>query len=211
MGKRGLPDWLDWVRRVQAIAQDGLAFSQNPYDHDRYQELQRIAAQALARGLDVGLEDVVPRFDGAEGYATPKVDVRGAVFEDGRLLLVRELQDEGRWTVPGGWADPWETPRENVEREVEEESGFAVRADKLLAVLDRDVQGHVPPHPWRIYKLFFRCVRVGGRPTDGLETAEARFFAEDEVPELSPARTTEGEIRRLFEHLRDPTLPADFD
>jgi ADP-ribose pyrophosphatase YjhB (NUDIX family) len=147
-----------------------------------------------------------------QAYPTPKVDVRGVVFRDGGVLLVREVGD-GRWTLPGGWADVGESPSEAVVREVREESGYETQAVKLLAVynLGRFRDGR-PLRP-NIYKLFFGCEPVGAEPgaIAGSETSEARFFAEDELPELSVPRVTREQLARLFEHARNPDLPADFD
>lgn len=147
-----------------------------------------------------------------QAYPTPKVDVRGVVFRDGRILLVREVVD-GRWTLPGGWADVGESLSEAVVREVREESGYETRAAKLLALynLGRFQDGR-PLRP-NVYKLFVRCELVGSEPAaiDGFETAEARFFAEDELPDLSAPRGTRAQLARLFEHARNPDLPADFD
>jgi ADP-ribose pyrophosphatase YjhB (NUDIX family) len=147
-----------------------------------------------------------------QSYPTPKVDVRGVVFVDGRVLLVRELGD-GRWALPGGWADVGESLSEAVVREVREESGYETRAVKLLAVanLGRYQDGR-PLRP-NIYKLFVRCELVVEEPgpIHGAETTEARFFAENELPVLSAPRGTPAQLARLFEHARNPDLPADFD
>lgn len=147
-----------------------------------------------------------------QSYPTPKVDVRGVVFVDGRVLLVQEIGD-GRWALPGGWADVGESLSEAVVREVREESGYETRAVKLLAVanLGRYQDGR-PLRP-NIYKLFVRCELVVEEPgpIQGSETAEARFFAENELPVLSAPRGTPAQLARLFEHARNPDLPADFD
>ena len=157
------------------------------------------------------LVSVAPRWL-KQSYPTPKVDVRGVVFRDGRILLVRELSD-GRWALPGGWADVGESLSEAVVREVREESGDDTRAVKLLAVanLGRYQDGR-PLRP-NIYKLFVRCELMGEEPGAlvGAETAEAAFFGEDELPELSAPRGTSAQLARLFEHARDPTLATDFD
>lgn len=146
-----------------------------------------------------------------EGYATPKIDVRGAVFREGRLLMVREVADEGRWTLPGGWADVNLTPAENVVREVREESGFRVRPRKLAAVWDRTRQGHVPK-PFSAAKLFFLCEIEGGAAATSAETSEVAFFAEAEIPAfLSHDRILPRQIARMFAHWRDPALPTEFD
>lgn len=208
-----LPPVLNWARRLQAIAQTGLTYASDPFDVERYHALRRMAAE-MAAGQERGdaVEWAVEAFARDTGYTTPKVDVRAVVFrEDGRLLMVRERSDGG-WTLPGGWADVGLTPAENVVREVREESGFEVRATKLLAVYDRDRHPH-PPMREAVYKLFIRCERVGGHAaSETSETTGVDFFAEEELPAvLSDARVTASQIRRFFEHLRQPDLPTDFD
>jgi len=204
------PPWLEWARRLQAIAQNGLTYSQNPFDKERYEAVRRVAAEMMAAGSDTALEKVLDLFKGNAGYMTPKVDTRGVVFRDGSILLVKELLDQ-KWTLPGGWADVNEAPSVAVVREIREEAGFETRAVKLLAVYDRTKQGHVPPHPFSAYKLFFRCKITGGEPAGSIETSGAAFFKENEIPELSLARVTPAQIARMFEHYRHPEWPTDFD
>ncbi len=201
--------WLAWARKLQALAQSGLAYSENPFDRERYEAVRRIAAEMVAgcTGTDPGLVDEL--FAGQAGYATPKVDVRGVVFRDDAILLVKERAD-GRWSLPGGWADIGESPAEATEREVYEESGYRTRAVKLLAFYDRNGHGHTP-YIFHTYKVFFRCELLGGEPTHSIETAEVGFFREDSLPELSLLRVTPEEIARFFEHLRHPDWPTDFD
>lgn len=203
-------DWLGWVREVQAIAQTGLAYAPPGYDHERYTALQALAARMMA-ALGDGDPAVLERLFAAQtGYATPKVDVRGAVFRDGKLLLVREAADGHRWTLPGGWADVNLTPAENVAREVREESGFEVAVERLAAVVDRSRAGHTP-QPFHAYKLFFLCRITGGAAATSAETSEIGFFAEDALPEdLSIDRVLPGQLRRMFAHRRAP-LPTDFE
>lgn len=213
------PTWLDWVRRLQGIAQNGLTYVRDPYDAERYEAVRVIAAEMAAAYS--GAEPVWVRdlFAVDTGHITPKVDVRGATFRDDRVLLVRERQD-GKWTLPGGWADPGEPPSVTMVREVVEESGYRVRATKLAMVYDRDRHGHTPM-PFTCYKLFFVCTLVANEPVergaDGAgstahgETDEADFFAADALPPLSIPRVTEAEILRLFEHQRHPDWPTDFD
>jgi ADP-ribose pyrophosphatase YjhB (NUDIX family) len=205
------PQWLRWARQLQAIAQNGLAYAQNDYDVERFEAVRQVAAEMMADGSGTDLSRVLDLFSGEVGYATPKVDVRGVVFRGDALLLVKELVDDGRWTLPGGWADPNESPGEAVVREVFEESGFQTRAVKLLAVYDRSKHPHVPPYPYHIYKLFLRCELIGGAAADSGETSGAAFFRQDEIPELSISRVTPGQIARLFEHRLHPEWPTDFD
>lgn len=201
---------LDWAVRLQALAQDGLLFSRNTFDIERYRAMREIAAEMLADLGDWPVERILGVLNEQTGYATPKVDVRGAVFRDGQILLVRERTD-GCWTLPGGWADPGDTPSEAIEREIREESGYIARAHKLVAVYDRARQGHEPPHPFSIYKLFFQCELMGGEASASSETDGVGFFREDALPELSLGRVTPRQLARLFEHARHPDWPADFD
>lgn len=203
------PQWLDWARRLQALAQSGITYTTNAYDIERYEAVQEIAAEMVAARTGSQPDQVLSLWSGEHGYATPKIDVRGVVFRDGEMLLVRERSDGG-WTLPGGWADVGESPSEAVEKEVYEESGYRVRAAKLLAVWDRSRHPH-PPSLMYMYKLFIRCDLVGGSARDSLETSDAGFFDESCIPQLSVARVTPGQIARMFERCRHPELPADFD
>lgn len=250
-------DWLDRAKRLQALAQSGLAFTQDRFDRERYEAIRAIAAEMIAAGISavagaagtagaVGaagtrgtggaaeaartLEAV---FIAQEGYATPKVDVRAAVFRENRILLVRERSD-GCWTLPGGWADVGDSPAAAVEREVLEEAGYTVRAVKLAAVFDRNRHRHTP-HLFHIWKLFFLCEiaeegRAGERmraaqhiqasqriqaaehaPASWSETDAAEFFPKDALPPLSLGRVTALQIAHMFEHDRDRKRPTSFD
>jgi len=203
------PKWLDWATRLQAIAQTGLTFAHDPYDVERYEALREIAAEMLSAGSDAELSYIRGLFAEQAGYATPKVDVRGAVFRDDAILLVKERSDGG-WTLPGGWADVGDAPSLAVEREIAEESGYQARAVKLLAFYDRNQHGH-PPYPFHAYKVFFLCELTGGAAQPSGETSEVGFFHEDALPELSLTRTVPSQIARLFEHYRHPEWPTDFD
>jgi len=209
----GEPDWLVRARELQALAQTGLAFTRDPYDRERYEALRAMAAQMMAKGAQTDADRLLDLFAGEQGYATPKIDVRGAVFDArDRLLMVRETADGGRWTLPGGWADVNQTASECALREIREESGYEARVIKLALLHDRARQGHHPAGPFSIYKLFFLCVLTGGTAQGSLETSEVRFFAEDEIPsDLSTGRTLPHQIARLFAHHRAPDLPTEFD
>ena len=210
MSKSSLePQWLEWSRRLQGIAQTGLAYAKDPFDVERYQAVREVAAEMAAAHSDAALDYIRDLFKGEVGHATPKVDVRGAVFRADTILLVKERQD-GLWTLPGGWADLHESPAEAVVREVLEESGYKTRVVKLLALYDRDRHGHTP-HPFRIYKLFFQCEIVGGNPSHSMETEGVAFFREDALPDLSISRVTSVQIARLFDHYRHADWPTDFD
>ena len=203
---------LVWAQRLQALAQTGLTYARDPYDVDRYEELRRIAAEMVTGADGKAAAALVEDFSRETGYATPKVDVRGAVWDDqDRLLLVKERSD-GLWTLPGGWADVGISPADNVVKEIYEEAGFRCRATRLLAVYDRARHGH-PPMFHAVYKMFFACEIVGGEAAVGgtSETDGVAFYARGEMPPLSTGRVTAAQIERLFEHHRQSELPTDFD
>jgi ADP-ribose pyrophosphatase YjhB (NUDIX family) len=204
-----IPPWLNWARRLQAIAQSGLTYCKDKFDIQRYEQIRALAAEIMADGSAQDPVRLQKLFAQQSGYATPKIDVRVAAFRDNRILLVRELED-GCWTLPGGWADVGEPPSIAAAREVREESGYDVRITKLAAIFDRDLHGH-PPYAFHAYKIFFLAELAGGSPQNSHETADAQFFPEDQLPLLSLPRVTPSQIAHLFEHFRHPGLPTSFD
>lgn len=206
------PQWLVWARKLQAIAQTGLAFNHDAYDRERYEQVSEVAVAMLAAGSGEPLARVSALFAGESGYPTPKIDVRAAVFDaEHRLLLVREAADQGRWTLPGGWADVNLTPAQNAIKEVREESGYEVRILKLAAAWDRARQGHAAS-AWSCLKLFFLCEVTGGEARTSHETTEVAWFARADIPEdLSTGRVLPRQIAHMYAHLADPARPTDFE
>ena len=206
------PAWLRWSRDLQAIAQSGLAYTPSHYDRERFEQLRDLASEIMARYSATPAPVIRDLFAAQTGYATPKIDVRGAVFNPaGELLLVREVADGGRWTLPGGWADVNYTPAESVLKEIREESGFKAEVTKVAAVLDRTRQGHTHA-VFSCTKLFFLCRLVGGTATPSSETSEVAWFAEPDLPaDLSTGRVLPRQLHRLFAHLRHPEYSTDWD
>lgn len=205
-------NWLRWVQKLQAIAQTGLTYGTGPYDLERYEALMRLAAEMAATQTGADFDVVYDLFSQDQGYATPKIDVRGGVFQDDAILLVQERADGNRWTLPGGWVDVGDSPATAVTREIVEESGYHTHPLKLVACFDRNNHPH-PPIPFHTFKLFFLCELLGGEPTSSLETADIAFFRRDEIPadNLSLSRVTLGQIEMLFAHHANPILPTEFD
>lgn len=205
------PKWLEWARDLQAISQAGLAYGHDDYDIQRYRQVAEIAAEIIAGHSDISFERLTGLFGTEAGYPTPKVDVRAAVFQASRLLLVRERSD-GLWTLPGGWADHDESPSEGAARECLEESGYRARPVRLLAVYDIRKHYHEPQHFFGIYKLFFDCELIGReQEPDTTEIADVDFFAVAALPALNTSRVTRRQIARLFELHMHPEQPPDFD
>lgn len=193
--------WLEIAKKLQAMAQSGLAYSDNQYDIERYEELRNISAEIMSKYTDIEIETIKDLFCNETGYQTPKVDIRGVVFKGNKILMVKEKLD-GAWALPGGWADVGLTPAEVAIKEIKEEAGLEVKSVKLLAVYDKKCHPH-PPSPYHVYKIFIMCEIVGGTTAAGLETSEVGFFEIDELPELSIERNTESQIRTMFEFLID--------
>lgn len=213
------PQWLTWARQIQAIAQAGQHYTTNPYDRERFDQLEALAAEIVQHhSPEIDNDTLTGLLSNENGYATPKLDIRGVVLNtDGAMLLVRENADGGRWTLPGGWADVNVAPSENVQREVLEEAGYRVQAVRLLAALDRRLHGH-PAHLFHIYKLFFLCELLDPNPVPSpqgdLESGEAGWFPVDGLPpddEISIGRVTNKLLRRMFALANDPALGVDFD
>jgi ADP-ribose pyrophosphatase YjhB (NUDIX family) len=204
-----IPRWLEWAERLQTASQAGLTYSKNPFDLDRYQQIKEITAEILAEYSDTPMPVMRDLLSKEYGYPTPKIDCRGVVFKGDHVLMVKELSDGG-WTFPGGWVDLNEPPSRAVEREVFEESGYVVKAVKILGIYDRNQHGF-PAYVHHIYKLFVLCELIGGEATTSDETGAVDWFPEGAIPPLSLLRTTPEVIQRMFEHHRNPDLPTDFD
>lgn len=209
----GVPDWLRWARKIDAIAQAGLTFCENDFDRERYQQLRELAGEILSAQTGAGPAVVNGWFAAQPGYATPKVDVRSACFRDGRLLLARERSD-GRWCLPGGWADVGDAPSTSAEREVLEETGYVARAKALIGVFDanRNNEDGRPLSYHHGYKLIFACELIGGAPlAANHEILGSAFFGRDEIPPLSEARTNRAQLEACFRYHADPNHPSVFD
>ena len=202
------PQWLHWAREIFSLSQSGIAYSGNPYDIERYKRLQEITAEIIESHSDVPQESALNSFSMQAGYITPKIDVRGAVIHDGKILLIQERAD-GNWAMPGGWADLGDSPATVAEREVWEESGFRVKAEKVVAVIDANrIQ---PMEFYHAYKLIFLCRLLDGEPRTSYETLAVDFFPPDHLPPLSFYRTNEDMLKEVFAHIADPHRPAAFD
>lgn len=209
MDKQPIPRWLEWAREIQSLSQTGLAFARTEYEKQRYHRLAEIAAEIVHDHTNLPVEKLTDNFMIQPGYATPKIDVRGAVVQDNKILLVKEISD-GRWSMPGGWADVGDMPSHVAEREVLEESGFQVRPFKVIGVFDANRSGR-PLEFYHAFKIIFLCELIGGeaRPSD--ETSDVGFFNFNDLPPLSTNRTNERHLQEVRLHLADPSRDVSFD
>lgn len=202
---------IDIGKEMEAIAQTGLHYCDDQFDLERYTRLRELAAELLANESNLSSREILEWTKTEFGYATPKVDVRAFVLLANKVLLIRENADAGRWTLPGGWADVNESPAESIVREVKEESGYIVEPKMLLAVFDRDKQGHPPAFPYHVYKMFFHCEIVGGSPQPTIESSESRFFEINLLPELSESRVLPHQIHKFYEAINRKETKTQFD
>jgi len=201
--------FLEWAREIQALAQTECHYARDEYQRDRCRRLMEIAAEMISDKTGVEFHAVSKAFTSQVGYATPKIDVRAAVFKGEKLLLVRERLDGG-WTMPGGWADVGDSPSKAAERETWEEAGFHVKAGKVVGVYDANRVN--PFEIFHAFKIVFLCNILDGEARPSRETSEVAFFAEDSIPaQFSGERTTARHIRDVFAALRDPGIPTVFD
>ena len=209
MTKTGTPRWLEWAREIQSLSQTGLNYASTDYETKRYRRLMEIAAEIVQTHTGLPKEPMIENFSLEPGYATPKIDVRGAVVQDGKILLVQEKMDQ-RWCMPGGWGDVGEAPSDMVVREVVEESGFEVKPVKIIGVYDANRDGR-PLQFFHAYKIIFLCEILSGFARPSEETLAVYFFDFDKLPPLSSIRTNERHLADVLAHYRDKNKAAVFD
>ncbi len=211
MEKSSPPEWLKIARELHSLSQVGLEHAQNDYETSRYQRLRALAAEIVSQKTLLSEEEVEESFAMQPGYITPKIDVRAAVIRDGKILLVKEMQD-GRWSMPGGWADVGDTPSQAIIREVWEESGFEVKVESLVGVYDANRVRSAALMPfYHAFKLLFLCSITGGEARASHETPEVGFFSPDSLPPLSPYRTQVEIIEDAFAQARNEKSKTVFD
>ncbi|MBQ3534166.1 MAG: NUDIX hydrolase [Clostridia bacterium] len=202
------PCWLDWIIELQSLAQAGLAYSHDPYDRERFTRIREISAEMMSGLSDIPVETVRGLFCNETGYQTPKLDTRAAIFEDGKILLVQE--NDGRWSLPGGWCDVNVSVGENAVKEVKEESGLEVIPVGIIAVQDRN-KHNFPPYAYGVCKIFVRCKVVGGAFEENSETIGFRYFVRDELPELAEEKNTREQVELCFAAYADENWKTVFD
>ncbi len=201
--------WLHWAIEIQSLAQAGLAYTDNVYDIERYERLREIAAEMINEKSDIPLDKVKDLFCCETGYQTPKLDTRAAIFKNGKILLVHE--NNGTWSLPGGWCDVLESVESNTLKEVREETGLEARAVRLISVQDRN-KHNKPIYAYGVCKVFVLCEVIGGKFEENIETTEIRYFSADELPEnLAEEKTSREQIEMCFEAYADDNWQTQFD
>lgn len=200
--------WLQWAVELQGLAQAGLTYGKDVFDRERYERIREISAEMVAHMSELPVEKVKDLFCNERGYQTPKLDTRAAIFEDGKILLVQE--NNGKWSLPGGWCDVHVSVGENAVKEVKEEAGLDAVAERIIAVQDR-AKHNLPAYAYGICKIFVQCAVTGGGFAKNPETVGYGYFAEDELPELAEEKNTEAQIRMCFEAYRSDRWQTQFD
>ena len=200
--------WLEWAVELQSLAQAGLTYGKDIYDKERYERIRDISAEMLSNKTDISIEKVKNLFCNETGYQTPKLDTRAAIFNDNKILLVKE--NSGKWSLPGGWVDVNVSVKENTIKEVKEESGLDVTTDKIIAVQDR-AKHNLPVYAYGVCKIFVLCSVIGGEFEKNIETIESRYFNKNELPELATEKNTEEQIKMCFEAYESDNWITLFD
>ena len=201
--------WLSWAVELQSLAQAGLAYTDNVYDIERYERIREISAEIISEKSDIPTEKVKDLFCGERGYQTPKLDTRAAVFKDGKILLAHE--NNGTWSLPGGWVDVLESVGSNAAKEVREETGLTVKPIRLIAVQDRN-KHNKPVYAYGVCKVFVLCSLVGGSFEKNIETTDIGFFSLDELPKtLAEEKSNREQIEMCFEAVKDENWQVMFD
>lgn len=200
--------WLNWIVELQSLAQAGLTYGRDVYDLERYTRIREISAQMLSDLSQLPVEQVRKLFCNESGYQTPKIDTRAAIFKDDCILLVQE--NNGKWSLPGGWCDVNVSVGENTVKEVREEAGLHVIAERIIAIQDR-AKHNQPPYAYGICKIFVQCRAVGGEFLPNIETLQSGYFSENDLPQLAEEKNTREQIRMCFEAYRDTDWKTQFD
>lgn len=200
--------WLNWAMEIQSIAQCGLTYTKDIYDIERFNRLRDISAEMLSYKTGISTDKVKDLFCNESGYQTPKLDTRAAVFKDSKILLVHE--NNGTWSLPGGWVDIMESIKSNTEKEVKEESGLDVRAVKIIAIQDRN-KHNSPLYAYGVCKVFVLCELLGGDFMPNTETVETGYFSIDELPVLANEKCNKEQIEMCFHAWRDSSWETLFD
>ena len=200
--------WLEWAIELQSLAQAGLTYGKDIFDKERYARIREISAEMMAYKTDIPIQKVKELFCNETGYQTPKLDTRAAIFQNGKILLVRE--NSGKWSLPGGWVDVNVSVKENTIKEVKEEAGLDVTADKVIAIQDRSKHNQ-PVYAYGVCKIFVLCTIIGGTFKENIETTGFAYFSENELPELAAEKNNEEQVRMCFEAYRAPNWSTLFD
>lgn len=201
--------WLKWAMEIQSLAQAGLAYTNNPYDVERFTRLREISAEMMAEKTNINLDKVKELFCNENGYQTPKIDTRAAIFKEGRILLVHE--NNGTWSLPGGWCDVLESVKSNAIKEVKEETGLDIETVKIIAIQDRN-KHNKPQYAYGICKVFVLCNVVGGKFVENIETTEIKYFSLEELPtNLAEEKISKEQIKMCFEASNNENWQTQFD
>lgn len=200
--------WLEWAMELQSLAQAGLYYGKDRFDLERYHRIREIAAQMVTAGSGLPEEKVKDLFCGDVGYQTPKLDTRAAIFQDGKILLVQE--NNGTWSLPGGWVDQNLSVGESAVKEVLEEAGLEAKADYIIAVQDRKKHNQ-PVYAYNICKVFVHCTALSGGFRENSETVASGYFSPDALPRLADEKNTAEQIALCFRAHEAENWVTQFD
>lgn len=188
-------DFAKYLQRMIALTDTGLTFTKDPFDRERYEDLRGLLSEMLNQASDLDSEEVAEVLKPTSAYATPLMDVRAWIVEDEKICLVRG-QGENDWALPGGFGEVGYSPIENILKEIEEETGFEAKVERLLAVFDTN---RFQLQSKQYAKFVFECKLLDGQFQKNQEIADLQFFAIDQLPVLSEKRITKEQIEILWQ------------
>ena len=200
--------WLKLAIEIQSLAQNGLTYANNVYDIERYERLRDISAEMLNMKTDLSIDKIKDLFCNEIGYQTPKLDTRAVIFKDNKILLVHE--NNGTWSLPGGWVDVLESVKSNTIKEVKEETGLNVLAKKIIAIQDRN-KHNKPIYAYGVCKIFVLCDIIDGKFEKNIETTEIDYFSIDNLPLLAEEKNNKEQIAMCFKAVEDENWQVEFD
>lgn len=196
MNKIVQPQWLEWAKELQFIAQGGLTYSKDVFDIERFERIREIAAEMLSLQSEIPIEKVKNLFCNETGFQTPKLDTRAAIFKDDKILLVKEKN--GTWSLPGGWVDINQSIKTNTEKEVKEEAGLNVKAIRIIAIQDRNLH-NIPPYAYNVCKVFVLCEIESGYFRPNIETDESAYSDWKNYLFLQKRKITKNKLKCAFQ------------
>lgn len=200
--------WLDWAVELQSLAQSALYYCKDKFDIERFERIREISAEMLSEVSGLPIEKVKEIFCNEVGFQTPKLDCRAAIFKEDKILLVQE--NNKTWSLPGGWVDVDQSVKQNTIKEVKEEAGLDVTADRVIAVQDRE-KHNLPIYAYKVCKVFVQCSVIGGAFQENIETIQSRYFSLDELPPLAEEKNTKEQIEMCFQAYHSKHWETMFD
>jgi ADP-ribose pyrophosphatase YjhB (NUDIX family) len=173
-------DVFSLLDQLRVIARNGLHYTRDGYDRERYERLMQLTTHAYAERLGLSEETLRARYMAELGHITPKVGADAAIFNQRGELLLMERADGSGWCLPCGWVEPDESPAQAAVREAREETGLKVAVERLVGVFHRPASARNGPHA--MIAVVHLCSVLEGELTLSHEGLDLRYWPIEDVP-----------------------------